>query len=144
MIVGKVALEPAKGFRLVLSALSLLGGEVLIRRSFNLSAVGTGGLIKKMFERLSKELGIKIYAHKLRKTYSTHFMHGGGDIHDLQDLLGHSLITTTQIYIGTDYARLKELHGQHLNYGNEIEIETQKPVVLAWAGRAGWLHCRGC
>jgi integrase/recombinase XerD len=45
--------------------------------------------IRLIFQRLSKKLGIKLHPHKLRHTFSTGFISGGGSVAHLQRLLGH-------------------------------------------------------
>lgn len=50
----------------------------------------------------------RVHPHKLRHSYATYLLTKGFDIKEIQDLLGHSDIGSTQIYLHTDMNKIKE------------------------------------
>lgn len=69
----------------------------------------------QLIKRYAQQAGIKkaISPHTLRHAFATHLINHGADLRVVQMLLGHSNLSTTQIYTHVARERLKSLHAEH-------------------------------
>ena len=84
--------------------------------------------IQKRIETYSKKTGIPVSCHHLRHTMATQLLNADADIVTIQDLLGHSRVTTTQ-----RYCRVSNLKVQR-DYYKAIEIIMQRSQQAAEDG----------
>jgi integrase/recombinase XerD len=70
--------------------------------------------IWELVKRYAVRAGIpsSISPHSLRHSFATHLLAGGADLRQVQEMLGHASIQTTQIYTHVDQSRLKRVHQQ--------------------------------
>ncbi len=80
----------------------------LNKRGKPFASVSLWWRIKQRVKRAG--IGKNVTPHMLRHSFATHLLEGGADLRAIQELLGHSNISTTEIYTHVTGKRLQEVH----------------------------------
>ncbi len=112
---GRAAVEATekylREFRPQLAPLEDPGYLLLSRTGKQLRREAIWELVKKYALRAGAP--VTISPHTLRHSFATHLLAGGADLRQVQEMLGHASIATTQIYTHVDRSRLQKIHSQH-------------------------------
>ena len=83
-------------------------------------AISRKGVWKK-FQELEKLSGVDAKVHTLRHSFATHLLAGGADLRSVQELLGHSDLSTTTIYTHVTNEQLEKAHEKYFKIDNNNE-----------------------
>ncbi len=86
-----------------------------------LTARGVAWIINSMVQKIAMDKHVS--PHTFRHTFATHLLNQGADIRVVQELLGHSSVSTTQIYTHVGIERLRKVYAEaHPHGGTREEI----------------------
>jgi len=117
---SKERLVPVGGMALLALEAYMRAGRPYLRSQRSASASGpavflntrsgrlTRQSIHRLVHRYGAKVGLDLHPHTLRHSYATHMLEGGADLRALQEMLGHSDISTTQVYTHVDRRHVRE------------------------------------
>lgn len=93
--------------------------EILNKRTSHFLFLRKGGMpmtrqrVFQLVKKYSKGLSCAVSPHTLRHCFASHLLDGGVDLRALQKMLGHTDISTTQIYTKVTPDRLRKIHKKY-------------------------------
>lgn len=97
--------------------------------------------VYRLVNRVLAEAGVqgKKSPHVLRHTFATHLMNGGADMREIQELMGHASLRSTQVYTHNSIARLSEVyaaaHPRERREGRAESREGRELKIKNWTVR---------
>lgn len=88
---------------------------------------GVAGIIQKRV--VEKGIAKKVSPHTFRHSFATHILDRGADIRIVQELLGHSSLSTTQVYTHLGLGRLKQIYdAAHPHACTGVDVDSEGDV----------------
>ncbi|OGA03862.1 MAG: tyrosine recombinase XerC [Betaproteobacteria bacterium RIFCSPLOWO2_02_FULL_64_12] len=126
--VGRKAMEALAGWLQARAGIARPGERALF--------VGERGLrisprtVQKRLQRWARMAGIsaRVHPHVLRHSFATHLLQSSGDLRAVQEMLGHSSISSTQIYTHLDFQYLAKAYDAAHPRAKQLKRQDAKPA----------------
>ena len=68
----------------------------------------------KILKNYAQDAGIsgEITPHTIRHSFAVHMIENGADLHSVQEMMGHSDISTTQLYLNMNISRMRDVYAK--------------------------------
>ncbi|MGH9716775.1 MAG: tyrosine-type recombinase/integrase [Candidatus Acidiferrales bacterium] len=99
--------------------------------------------IRNVVRRAAHSAGLgPISPHMLRRAMATHMLQSGADLRVIQELLGHSLVTTTALYTSHSPENLLRIHAKYFPFADANQKEEPDATETAEPAQAGSFTAR--